>query len=218
MSSPENTEVSTADLIKRRLVGLLVLLALVFSLSVLLRGLGSPSVDESGLQTVVVPLTGGDAPAADTAAVLAAPEPEAVAEEPAPTESPTESISEAAQPTSSVPQVPTVKPARPTPAAAAPSAAESKPAKKPSVPTPETGKKQRWFIVLGSFSDAANARALAQRAKAAGFSTDISRIQSGGTSLNRVRVGPFKNEAEAQSARATLIVEGLTGAKLQREP
>lgn len=217
MSSPTEPEISTAEIIKRRLLGLLVLLAVVFGLSVLLRGLGGPTADESKLQTVVVPLGGSELPATDTATILAAPEPEeVVAEDP-----PTEPASPAAvapapisKPAASAP-VPKLAPPKP----AKPPAATPKEKEKSTASTSESAKKKnRWYILLGSFSDAANARALAQRAKSAGFSVDVSRIQTGGSTLNRVRVGPFKSESEAQSARATLIVEGLTGAKLQKEP
>jgi cell division septation protein DedD len=213
MSSPTEPEVSTAEIIKRRLLGLLVLLAVVFGLSVLLRGLGGPTADESKLQTVVVPLGGSELPAADTATILAAPEPEeAVAEADAPTEP---------APPVAVAPAPISKPAAsaPLPRPTKPAAVTPKEKEKSVASTSESAKKKnRWYILLGSFSDAANARALAQRAKSAGFSVDVSRIQTGGSTLNRVRVGPFKNESEAQSARATLIVEGLTGAKLQKEP
>ena len=218
MSNPPDTEVTTADLVKRRLVGLLVLLATVFALSVLLRGLGSPGPEDSSLQTVVVPLGGGETPTSDTAAVLAAPEPEpdVVADESPRETAPKDVVPEPEKSPAAIAQEPPRKLAPPKPAA--PAVVAPKETKKSVASASEPAKKQRWFITLGSFSDAANAKALAQRAKAAGFSADVSRIQSGGNSLNRVRVGPFKSESEAQSARATLIVEGLTGAKLQKEP
>lgn len=218
MSSPTDTEVSTAEIVKRRLLGLLVLLALVFGLSVLLRGLGGPTADENKLQTVVVPLGTSELPATDTARVLAAPEPEESVAEGSPTETAppaTVAPTPVSKPAASLSTAPKLVPPKP----AKPAAVTPKEKEKSTAATSESAKKKnRWYILLGSFSDAANARVLAQRAKSAGFSVDVSRIQTGGSTLNRVRVGPFKSESEAQSARATLIVEGLTGAKLQKEP
>ncbi|ROH85642.1 SPOR domain-containing protein [Stagnimonas aquatica] len=222
MGTPTDPEVSTADLVKRRLVGLLVLLATVFALSVLLRSLGAPATDDSGLQTVVVPLGSGESLTTETATALAAPEPEseAVTDAPARETVPSVAVAEEAEQaaTTSAQSPPGKLPAPPKPVIAPAAAVAPKESKKPVAADNESAKKQRWFITLGSFSDAANAKALAQRAKAAGFSAEIGRVQSGGNTLNRVRIGPFKSESEAQSARATLIVEGLTGAKLQKEP
>lgn len=207
MSNPTDLEVSTAEIIKRRLIGLLVLVVVVFGLS-MLRRLGGSSADESRLQTVVIPLGGNELPAADTA--LAGPGPAAVADAPAaaPVTTP--------RPDIPVESAPVPKLTEPKPAKSATAAPRGK--EKEREPASQIPKKNHWYILLGSFSDAANARALAQRAKSAGFSTEVSRIQSGGGTLNRVRAGPFKSESEAQSARATLIVEGLTSAKLQKEP
>lgn len=215
MSSPTDLEVSTSEIIKRRLVGLLVLVLLVFGLSVLLREIGVSSVGEANLQTVVVPLGGGELPAADATAVLAEPASTDV-DEPLPA-APTPAVTEPSVEQQAEPG-PDPKPTQRRPETTKAVDAPQKPVEREKTATSPAPKKSRWYILLGSFSDAANANALAQRARGAGFSADVSRIQSGGSTLNRVRAGPFKSESEAQSARATLIVEGLTGAKLQRDP
>ncbi|TAM29785.1 MAG: SPOR domain-containing protein [Nevskiaceae bacterium] len=215
MSSPTDLEVSTSEIVKRRLIGLLVLVLLVFGLSVLLRGLGAPSVGEANLQTVVVPLGGSELPTADATAVLAESASPDV-EEPLPA-APARAVTEPSVDQQAEPG-PDPKPTQRKSETSKAVEAPPKAVEKEKTVTSPAPKKSRWYILLGSFSDAANANALAQRARGAGFSVDVSRIQSGGSTLNRVRAGPFKSESEAQSARATLIVEGLTGAKLQRDP
>lgn len=214
----------TSFVLKRRLLGLLVLLLFLFLLSVLLRGLGQPrESQEDGLQTVVVPLGSGELPPA-----VASPEPEAPVEEAA-SEPPAEPAAAPApepEPIRELPPAP-AREAAPKPAPTPPPSKPAKPvAEKPVAKTPPvtapTAKTPvgpaRWYIVLGSFSDAANAKALALRARQSGFKAEVLPMKSGRSSLNRVRVGPFKTEAEGQGARATLIVEGMTGAKLVKEP
>lgn len=211
------SELSTSAVIRQRLVGLAVLLVAVFVLSVLLRSLGGPrAVDEAGLQTVVVPLgSGSELPVA--AAVLPeeptpaapAPEPVEVSSEPAPADSPTEA------PPAIKKQVPAPQP-RPSVATAAPkpeSTAPARAAKPPAAPA-----QTRWYVVLGSFSDAANAKALVLRARRAGVPAESQPQRVSGGVRVRVRAGPFKGEREAQSARATLIVEGMTSARVVKEP
>lgn len=199
---------STGEVIHRRLIGLMVLLCVVFLLSLLLRGLGGRKpVGDEGLQTVVVPL--GDAappaavPLAETTTARASlsqepdngpdkgPELPADTVAAGPPEAPPPAVEKRAERVSEAPRI--------------------------KSPTPEPRAAGRWYVLLGAFSDANNARALAQRARQAGLKVEVSRIASGESSLHRVRAGPYKTEAEGQSARATLIVEGLTTARLSRE-
>jgi cell division septation protein DedD len=210
---PDNTP-STAEIVQRRLVGLAVLLVLVFLLSWLLRGLGgSGTVDEEGLQTVVVPLGGSTAPLAplpEEGEVSAEPEPATTRE---PTVDATVPPAADTRPSSTIAAAPPPRPAAPAsppagPAAEAPAPRTSSPAGKPVV---------RWYVLLGAFGDANNAKALAQRGRQAGLKMEVSRLTSGGSTLHRVRAGPYSSEREGQSARAQLIVEGLTTAKLVKE-
>ena len=78
---------------------------------------------------------------------------------------------------------------------------------KPADPKPAAGP---WFVVVGAYKDPLAAKAIANRAKLAGFNADVVSVRSGNEQLQRVRAGPFASVAEAESARATLIVEGLT--------
>lgn len=212
MSTRPASELTTSELIQRRLVGLLVLLLIVFLLSVLLRLIGHRTApQDKGLQTVVVPLGSAEPPQPVVEAEAAV-----VAAEPA-----------AEAPPAEVPPPVVEKPeAEPPPAQAstpkAPPPVAQRPESRPAPPSPRPSDKPAspggWYVVLGTFSDAANAKALVLRAKQSGFPAGTVPVRVGGSTLTRVRVGPFKSEREGQSARATLIVEGMTGAKLIREP
>lgn len=224
--SPVPEPLPTSFVLKRRLIGLLVLLLFLFLFSILLRGLGQPRENqEDGLQTVVVPLGSSELPP-----VVAPPEPETAVEEPSseppaePAAAPAPQAEPVREPTSA--PAPANEPAPKPAAAPLPSKSEKAAPEKPTMKAPAASAPTtkspagtaRWYVVLGSFSDAANAKALALRARQSGFKAEVLPMKSGGSSLNRVRVGPFKTEAEGQGARATLIVEGMTGAKLVKEP
>lgn len=108
---------------------------------------------------------------------------------------------------------------------ASPSAAEPEPAVAASQPTPVREKPaakpaRRWYVLLGAFSDEKNARIVAEQARAAGYAAESSAYTQPGsnTPLTRLRTGPFANEDQAQSARAALIVGGMTRAKVISEP
>ena len=201
----------TAALVKRRLTGLVVLLLLAFLFG-LLQHDGAGDKAAQGLKSVVIPLNGDapalitpaenmattELPATDEAAVLPAEEPAVAttppapivkAPPPAPPAKPAAKVATPAKPKSSAPAIAAIKPARP----------------------------QRWFVVVGAFKDAAAASAIANRVKLAGFKVEATAITSAGARLTRVRAGPFSTVDKAESARATLIVEGLTKAAVVTE-
>jgi DedD protein len=66
----------------------------------------------------------------------------------------------------------------------------------------------RWVVQLGSFSSSANAEKLVERARAEGFSAYEEEISSSGTTIHRVRVGPFLERDEA------IRVDGLIAERL----
>lgn len=70
-----------------------------------------------------------------------------------------------------------------------------------------------YFVQLGAFSNAANARRLAERARSLGSVL----IDDGGR-LNRVRVGPFPDSRTAESALARARQAGFADARVFREP
>lgn len=223
------TEPSTEDgselhtVIKRRLVGLAVLLAGLFLLSLLLRNAGQ---SPQALPSVVIPLGTGGGPearvstsgdpsrepvaelsAANNTAVSASLVPDqaataaAVAAEPAPIFEATSPEPAAAEP---------AEPGR-APASQKPQAAAAKPAPaKPAVAKAEAA--PRWFVAVGAYKDPMAAQAIANRVKLAGFKADVGVVTVNKEKLQRVRAGPFDSKAAAESARVTLIVEGLTKA------
>ena len=217
---PAPQELPTSVVLKRRLLGLSVLLLVLFLLSILLRALGQPELaQDDGLQTVVVPLGGGELPP-----VVAAPE-----SGPVPEAAATESIIETSplpgSASESVAEPPTAKEVSSVSAPPAVASAAVTPLAKPTAKTPVSerpakapGAIARWYVVLGTFSDATNAKALVLRARQSGFRAEVIPAKSGGSVRHRVRAGPFKTESEGQGARATMIVEGMTGARLVKEP
>ena len=86
-----------------------------------------------------------------------------------------------------------------------PAPAETPVAEPPPAPVNAPG----WYVQLGSFSDAENARRLAARVGTFGFEADVSAYQSAGRSLNRVRVGPADSRAEAEAVASSLGAHGF---------
>lgn len=114
-------------------------------------------------------------------------------------------------------------PVKPAPAPAAPAAAVAKPpakpvakavtkpAEKPVAAKPASGKGQSIYVQIGAFSSRDNARALAERAKAAGFSASVASV--GGQ--HRVRVGPYADSRAALAVQARLKDRGFNGILIQ---
>jgi len=211
----------TRAIIQRRLIGLFVLLLLAFVLSLLLRVRPSAS---GAMPAVVIPL--GTGTAATDPGLSANPVPvlgDAVEPQPVPIERPgAQANFGTAKPSPSV-KPPEVAAKPKTPPEKALAAAKPKP---PSVP-PEKAKAPaaaikpatavRWFVAVGSYKDPMAAQAIANRVKLSGFSAGSAAVNSGAERLHRVRAGPFATKADAESARATLIVEGLTKASVVSE-
>ena len=129
-------------------------------------------------------------PAADDTAVLAP----AAADTPADDERPAE-IAEAATPT----------PDEPAPVEPGPEPASEPPA---SAPQSATG---MWAVQLGSFSNRANAERLASELRGKGYAAFLSQLSSSGGPLHRVRIGPQKDRASAESMAARLAADGHRG-------
>lgn len=92
---------------------------------------------------------------------------------------------------------PTPAPALPQPAPAAPAPAPA-PARQAPLAADAGG---NFAVNMGSYGDAANARALVQSLSAAGLPAYTEAVSSGGRQLQRVRLGPFAQRASAESAR-----------------
>ncbi len=107
------------------------------------------------------------------------------------------------------------KPA-PQPAAAAPRQAPpaqaTAPAAKPSTP-PAAAPNVGFAVQLGAFSNAADANALRDKARAAGFSASVDQVRTDKGTLSRVRVGPVASRADAETLKSQVAqkigVEGM---------
>jgi cell division protein FtsN len=203
MSAPTEP-LDTPALIRQRLVGLAVLLGALFLFSLLLSRC-TREASEEALPAVVIPLGGT---LSEPVAALAS-EAELEAEVPVLSET-TEPAPAPATPPTAAKVASSAPPARVEKPAAAPkhAAKEPPPAVKPAPAKPAA---EPWFVVVGAYKNPDAAKAIANRVRLAGFKAEVIGITgSDGDRLQRVRAGPFKNATEAESARATLIVEGLT--------
>jgi cell division septation protein DedD len=108
------------------------------------------------------------------------PEPAKPAPKPAATES--KPVAATATETKPVPP-PTPKPAAPAP--------------KPAEPAKPAASGTGFAVQLGAFSNAADANALRDRARGAGFSAFVEQVRTDKGTLSRVRVGPVANRADA---------------------
>ena len=108
------------------------------------------------------------------------------------------------EPTAPVEAKPTPRPAvasvePPKPAPATPAAAT--PAPKPSTPAASD---LGFAVQLGAFASQAEAHALRDRLRAAGFSAIVQPVPTAKGTLNRVRVGPVATRAEAEQLKSRL--------------
>lgn len=115
------------------------------------------------------------------------------------------------------------KPAKPAPlpepkkpaAPAAPVAATAaKPAPSPAKvePAKPAASGTGFAVQLGAFGSAAEADKLRDRARAAGFSAFVEQVRTDKGTLNRVRVGPVANRADADQLKAQVAAKlGVSG-------
>lgn len=68
----------------------------------------------------------------------------------------------------------------------------------------EPGPLGNWVVQMGSFSSEQNALRLRDRLRKADFVTQVEKVQVGGKTLFRVRVGPYLERAEADSDQKKL--------------
>ncbi|PJK10416.1 sporulation protein [Lysobacteraceae bacterium NML95-0200] len=103
------------------------------------------------------------------------------------------------------------------PAAQARAEAAPKPAAAPVPAPPKPAASSTGFAVqLGAFANAADAQALRERARAAGFSAITETVRTDRGTLTRVRLGPVADRAAAEriqaQARSKLGVDGMVRA------
>lgn len=154
--------------------------------------------------------------ATQTAPVAAAPTPSVVAPQPLPAAQPvrTESLppATAAKPEPKpAPKPSTPAPARPSPESAKPVA--TTPARPPvTTPAAPAASSVGFAVQLGAFGQAADANALRDKVRAAGFSAFVEQVQTDKGPLNRVRVGPVANREAAEQLKAQVASKiGVSG-------
>lgn len=174
--------------------------------------------DDVGSKVVVLDAASPQAPAAVVAGATAPASPATASARP--------QVPAQTAPASTPAALPTRRPSEPVPltdamvkaktAAAEPKPAEAKPAE-PAPARPEAspaGASGVGFAVqLGAFGNAEEAAKLRDRARAAGFSAFVEQVRTDKGVLNRVRIGPVADRAEADRLRgqasAQLGVSGL---------
>ncbi|AKC85957.1 SPOR domain-containing protein [Pseudoxanthomonas suwonensis] len=96
---------------------------------------------------------------------------------------------------------PKATPAPATDTAARPAAAAASPPPPPAAPAASS---VGFAVQMGAFANAADANALRDRLRAAGFSAIVQPVSTDKGTLNRVRVGPVSTRAEAEQLKARL--------------
>jgi cell division septation protein DedD len=158
--------------------------------------------DTVGAKVVVLDAATAAAPAATTAA---APAPAPANAEPLPPP--------AAPKPAPIAATPAPKPAVVAPAAPAPAkpVAATPPAPKPEA-KPAAASKTGFAVQVGAFAAAAEATALRDRLRGAGFNAFTESVTTDKGTLTRVRVGPAMNRAEADQLKASVQAKlGIAG-------
>lgn len=106
------------------------------------------------------------------------------------------------------PEAPRPEP-KPAPAKPETTAAAAKPAVAPAAPAASS---VGFAVQLGAFGQATEANALRDKVRAAGFSAFVEQVRTDKGTLNRVRVGPVANRAEAENLKAQVASKvGVAG-------
>lgn len=186
---------------KHRIIGAVILvIAAVVAVPLLLNREAPPeppTENVEGNATVVDVPPLGESPAAPVTAAPAPLAPAPIA--PAPIAPDTATVPS----TETKPQSASGAIAANAPPASAP-AATQKPAPIAEAPKPSatrTPAAKGWYVQVGTFSNEANAKALAARLKARGYKVRLDDARVGGKRALRVQVGPYSQNAAATRAR-----------------
>ncbi len=158
----------------------------------------------SAVATAPTPTTTPASPApAAASSASAAPAAAAVKTEALPPE-PAAAAKPAPKPETPKPEAP-----KPTPAKPEAPVAAAKPAVVPAAPAASS---VGFAVQLGAFGQASDANALRDKVRAAGFSAFVEQVRTDKGTLNRVRVGPVANRAEAENLKAQVASKvGVAG-------
>lgn len=100
----------------------------------------------------------------------------------------------------------------PKPAPAKPAEPATAAAKPVAVPAAPAASSVGFAVQLGAFGQATEANALRDKVRAAGFSAFVEQVRTDKGTLNRVRVGPVANRAEAENLKAQVASKvGVAG-------
>ncbi|MEG2805203.1 SPOR domain-containing protein [Stenotrophomonas sp.] len=100
----------------------------------------------------------------------------------------------------------------PKPVAAAPKPEPAPAAKPVAAPAAPAASSVGFAVQLGAFGQAVEANALRDKVRAAGFSAFVEQVRTDKGTLNRVRVGPVANRAEAENLKAQVASKvGVAG-------
>ncbi len=158
--------------------------------------------DKEPAAPAVAPAT----PAAAPAAVAAAPavRSEALPAEPARPAAAAPRLDPRNEPRPDAPKPAAPKPEAPKPVAPKPAAT--------ATPTAPAASSVGFAVQLGAFGKPADANALRDKVRAAGFSAFVEQVRTDNGVLNRVRVGPVANRAEAEQLKAQVAAKvGIAG-------
>ena len=203
----------SGDLVKERLTGAVILVALIVVLvPELLRGpvrsgppAASTAAEDPPLRSYTIELSDEAHAHASAEAQSAAPQPlPAAAAAPAPSPAATSTL----PPAQATPAPQPAPPAAPSPAP------KEKPHAQVSAPAEPAAASGAWLVQLGSFANHANAERLAQQLKSQGFTASVS--QGAGSHLYRVRVGPASDRAAATQLQGKLKAAGHSGSVVPR--
>ncbi|MPS34363.1 MAG: sporulation protein [Stenotrophomonas sp.] len=145
-------------------------------------------------------------PAAAPAAAAAAPavRSEALPAEPARPAAAAPRLDPRNEPRPDAPKPAAPKPEAPKPAAPKPAAT--------ATPTAPAASSVGFAVQLGAFGKPADANALRDKVRAAGFSAFVEQVRTDNGVLSRVRVGPVANRAEAEQLKAQVAAKvGIAG-------
>ena len=76
-------------------------------------------------------------------------------------------------------------------------------------PKPDAKAVGDWTVQLGSYSDEANAKRMAQRASTYGYKAEVSSYKNGARTMYRVRVGPQATKAASDATASALRAHGV---------
>ena len=92
-----------------------------------------------------------------------------------------------------------------------PAQADPEPRETPRIQRSAGSATGMWAVQLGSFSSAENANRLAADLRQKGFAAFLSKTESAGKELHRVRIGPQKDKPAAEAMASRLKDAGHTG-------